>query len=160
MWAGSQRPTPKPMGHFDPLVPQTIIGWKPPDAIKCSKRALDCKRAKSHFDTLDTVLQVVILTTWKCEIKGSFWTFDFRMDTACPPHLDHLSKRSWPYKFATARESDFTVLTEKNGIFLFLTPQNVSHTTKAFPIRKFAFSSALDRAFLSEKRLTSRIYQN
>ena len=57
MWAGSQRPTPKPMGHFD---------------------------------TLDTVLQVVILTTWKCEIKGSFWTFDFRMDTACPPYFDKL----------------------------------------------------------------------
>ena len=90
MWAGSQRPTPKPMGHFDPLVPQTIIGWKPPDEIKCSKRTLDHKEAKGHFDTLDAALQVVILTTWKYEIKGSFWTFDFRMDTACPPCFDKL----------------------------------------------------------------------
>ena len=49
------------MGHFDPLVPQTIIGWKPPDEIKCSKRTLDHKGAKGHFDTLDAALQVVIL---------------------------------------------------------------------------------------------------
>jgi len=51
------------MGHFDPLVPQTIIGLKPPDEIKCSKRTLDHKGAKGHFDTLDAALQVVILTT-------------------------------------------------------------------------------------------------
>ena len=133
MWAGSQRPTPKPMGHFDPLVPQTIIGWKPPDEIKCSKRTLDHKGAKGHFDTLDAALQVVILTTWKCEIKGSFWTFDFRMDTACPPYLDHLSKRSWPYKFATARESSFTVLTEEKRHF------SVSDTSKRIPHHKGIF---------------------
>jgi len=38
----------------------------------------------------------------------------------------------------------------------FLTPQNVSHIKKAFSIEKSAFPYALDRAFLSKKRLTSK----
>ena len=47
-------------------------------------------------------------------------------------------------------------MTVKKRIFPFLTPQNVSHIKKMFSIGKFAFSHALDRAFLSEKRLSSK----
>ena len=50
-----------------------------------------------------------------------------------------------------------TVLTEEKRKFPFLTAKIVSHIKKAFPIGKFAFSNALDRAFLSEKRLASKI---
>ena len=49
-----------------------------------------------------------------------------------------------------------TVLTEEKRIFPFLTPQNVSHVTKELSVGKSAFSNALDRAFLSEKRLISK----
>jgi len=45
----------------------------------------------------------------------------------------------------------------ENGTFPFLTPQNVSHIIKALSVGKLAFSHALDRAFLNEKRLTSKI---
>jgi len=47
-------------------------------------------------------------------------------------------------------------LTEEKRNFPFLTDKIVSHIKKAFSIEKSAFPYALDRAFLSEKRLTSK----
>ena len=49
-----------------------------------------------------------------------------------------------------------TVLTVEKRKIPFLTSQNVSHIKKVFSIEKSAFSYALERAFLSEKRLTSK----
>jgi len=47
-------------------------------------------------------------------------------------------------------------LTEEKRKFPFLTAKIVSHIKKALSIEKSAFSYALDRAFLSKKRLTSK----
>jgi len=47
-------------------------------------------------------------------------------------------------------------LTEEKRHFPVLTPKIVSHIKKAFSIGKFAFFHALDRMFLSEKRLASK----
>ena len=74
---------------------------------------------------------------------------------AALPVCNQEAKRN-PAMTARIDRNGDTVLTVKKRNFPFLTHQNVSHTIKALSIGKSAFSYALERAFLSEKRLTSK----
>ena len=72
-----------------------------------------------------------------------------------PVGKHHETKRN-PAMNARIGKNGDTVLTEEKRDFPFLTAKIVSHIKKAFSIEKSAFFNALDRAFLSEKRLTSK----
>ncbi len=74
---------------------------------------------------------------------------------AALPVCKQEAKRS-PAMTAGIGKNGDTVLTEEKRKFPFLTAKIVSHIKKTFSFGKLAFSYALDRAFLSEKRLTSK----
>ena len=74
---------------------------------------------------------------------------------AALPVCNQEAKRKSATSAEIGKTGDMVLTVEKRKI-PFLTPQNVSHIKKTFPIGKFAFSNALDRAFLSKIRLASK----
>ena len=74
---------------------------------------------------------------------------------AALPVCKQEAKRS-PAMTARIGKKRDTVLSEEKRDFPFLTAQIVSHIKKAFSVGKSAFFHALDRAFLTEKCLTSK----
>ena len=104
-----------------------------------------CGASSGHFDHLKMTDQRLILNLW-------FLGWTPRVHHTLIIKTDGLDRTN----YAILEKALLRSWTEENSIFPFLMLQIASHIENALYIWKSAFSCALDRAFLTEKRITSK----